>query len=88
MNLSEQITKLLRNGISEMTFGMSPEGSPFVSVVQNLQTGAKGNIIQIRHQRCAPSLVQCVESVAADIEHCAKLHVPTPDGKIIQAPRG
>lgn len=88
MSLSEQLTKLLKSGISEITFAMNPEGKPFVVVGQNLSTGATGNIIQIRHQRCEGNLVESVEAVTRDIEHCAKLHVPKPDGKIIQAPRG
>lgn len=89
MTLSDQITKLLKNGISEITFGMNPEGRPFVLVAQNIMTQDRpGNILQMRHQRCASNLVECVEAVAKDIEHCAQLQVKVPDGKIIQAPRG
>lgn len=89
MNLSESITKLLKGGISEITFGLSPQGNPFVLVQQNMATFDRpGNILQVRHQRCAASLVECVEAVTHDIEHCAELQVKVPDGKIIQAPRG
>ena len=89
MNLSEQITKLLKGGISEITFGMNPQGQPFVAVTQNMATVDRpGNITQIRHQKCSSNLVECVEAVAKDIEHCAELQVKIPDGKIIQVPRG
>lgn len=87
-SFSDKITNLLKGGISEVTFGMSPEGQPFVGVIQNLATGSRGNIIQIRHQRQSTSIAECIDAVTRDVEHCAQLHVPTPDGKIIQAPRG
>lgn len=89
MSTSEQIMRLLKGGISNINMGLNPQGAPFVQCEQVLQTGAEGNITKVLHQKVGPTLGQCFDTLADDIEHCAKLHhPPSAPSNIITAPRG
>jgi len=80
--------RLLKGGISNINMGLNPQGQPFIQCEQVLQTGADGNITKILHQKVGPTLGNCFDTLADDIEHCSKLHHPAPSNSIIQAPRG
>lgn len=81
MSLNDQITTMLKKGITQISIGMSPNKVPFVAVVQQLQTGPGGDLTTITHQRENSSVAEAFDKIAKDVEHCGEL-----GSKIIQMP--
>lgn len=79
MNLSDSLTKLLKGGINDIVIGMNPQGLPYVQVKQVIKTGPEGNYTTVMHQKVDSSIVNCIERLGRDIEHCAELQT-----KIVQ----
>lgn len=79
---------LLNGGITTIAFGLSPTGKPFVQATQGIATGVEGNGAKIQHQKVGDTIPEVLESLAADVEHIAKIHKEPPprSSNIIQVP--
>ncbi len=72
-NNTDSILTLLKGGIVTVTFGLNPEGQPYVQAFQRIPTGFGANLIEVQHQRTSPELEDSLLALAKDIQHCSKL---------------
>lgn len=75
MNLSETIEHLLSQGVFMIKIGNSPtsKGLLFVQAEQGLATGPGGNMLNVAHQCEGLSLVNCIEQIKRQVDHCNDL---------------
>lgn len=74
MSFSENVAKLLKNGIERITIGMGPQKIPYVQVQQVVITGPPpGNSTQIIHQRENENVGEAMNMITKDVEHCQEM---------------
>jgi chorismate-pyruvate lyase len=88
MNISEQLTRLLKNGIANISIGMNPQGQPFVQAEQIISTGGlEGSMTKIMIQTVRPTIGECLNAASEQIEHFSKIHkAPEKPSNLVVAP--
>lgn len=75
MNITDQITALLKQGVISLTIGTSPNKLLFIQAKQGVHTGPNATHAEVAHQVEAESLVDCLNLLAKQVEHLNAIKV-------------
>jgi hypothetical protein len=73
MSIEGTISDLFKQGVKQITIGLSPNNMPFIQVQQGVQTGSAGNGQQVIHQIEADTLGECLELAKKQVAHANEL---------------
>lgn len=73
MNLSDTIADVLNQNVGIIRIGKNSEGKPYVQAEQIVPTGPQHTAMNVVHQACTGTLVDCFDQIRKQIYHCNDL---------------